>query len=218
MLHLGRKLTKPGTLDLKKHEIDAYLNNGINGVIVEDYYGDLEDVQQTFLYLYQFKKDIIYGVNCLWDYQISFELAKLYNAKFIQIDSICGHLPITQDNNFGVELNNSRNIFEIIVIGGVRFKYQPYLSGRSLKEDLEIGMQRCDGIVVTGSGTGLETPLDKIKRFREVIGNFPLIIGAGLTVENCIKNLSIGNAAIVGSYVKENHQVNEEVSSKHVNN
>ncbi|MDD4188096.1 MAG: BtpA/SgcQ family protein [Bacilli bacterium] len=125
MLHLGRRPTKASALDLTKDEIDTYLNNGISEVIVEDYFGDLEDVQQTLEYLWA-------------------------------------------------------------------------------------------GIVVTGAGTGLETPLNKAKNFKEIMGNYLLIIGAGLTLDNCVESLSIGDTAIVGSYVKNNHQDNGEVSSEYV--
>jgi predicted TIM-barrel enzyme len=41
-------------------------------------------------------------------------------------------------------------------------------------------MTRCDAIVVTGSATGTETEMDKIRKFREVIDDFPLIAGAVL--------------------------------------
>ena len=70
-----------------------------------------------------------------------------------------------------------------------------------MEEDLKMGMKLCDAIVVTGQGTGKETPLDKIKYFRSVIGNFPLIIGAGLTADN-INQMEWVDGAIVGSYFK----------------
>ena len=216
MLHLGRKSTHEEALDLTKYEIDSYLENGINSVIVEDYFGDLEDVQQTLKYLHQFKKDVVYGLNYLRDYKIAFELAKNFNAKFIQIDSVCGHLPEYIDQEFEYEINELRNYANIPLIGGVRFKYKPYLSGRTLEEDLLLGINRCNGIVVTGSGTGIETPLDKIKKFKEIIKEYPLIIGAGLTLDNCIDSLSVADAAIVGSYIKNNHQDNGIVSPENV--
>jgi len=216
MLHLGRKSTHEEALNLTKYEIDSYLENGINGVIVEDYFGDLKDVQQTLKYLHQFRDNIIYGLNYLRDYKTAFKLAMEFNVKFIQIDSVCGHLPEYKDQEFENELNELRNYANIPLIGGVRFKYKPYLSGRTLEEDLLLGMHRCNGIVVTGSGTGIETPLDKIKLFREILEDFPLIVGAGLTLDNCIDSLSVADAAIVGSYIKNNHRDDGIVSPENV--
>jgi hypothetical protein len=37
-------------------------------------------------YLNTERRDIIYGLNTLGDYELSFALADQYNAKFIQID------------------------------------------------------------------------------------------------------------------------------------
>jgi uncharacterized protein len=216
MLHLGRRETKEDALELTKKEIDAYMENGMDGVIVEDYFGDLEEVEKTLEYLYDLRKDIIYGVNYLSSYKKAFELAKDYDAKFIQIDSLSGHLTVSDDFVYGEQLNKLRELTNKPIIGGVRFKYQPYLSQRTLEEDLIIGMQRSDGIVVTGEGTGLETPLDKAKKFKEIIKDFPLIIGAGLNMENCIESLTIGDATIVGSYVKDNHCDYGEVSAENV--
>lgn len=216
MLHLGRRDNYDDALELTKREIDSYLENGISGVIVEDYFGDLEDVRQTLEYLQSFRSDAVYGLNYLRDYQTAFELAEEYKAKFIQIDSVSGHLHAASDAIYADELNGLRKQTRIPVIGGVRFKYQPHLSGRTLEEDLHLGMQRCDGIVVTGSGTGVETPLEKAREFKSIIGDYPLIIGAGINYDNCALSLSVGDAAIVGSYVKDNHQDTGEVSAKYV--
>jgi len=98
----------------------------------------------------------------------------------------------------------------------VRFKYQPYLSNRSLKADLEIGMEHCDAIAVTGAGTGIDTEIEKIREFRKIIGNFSLVVAAGMTKETIREKLSIGDAAIVGSTFKDNRKDSGDVSAEHV--
>ena len=116
-------------------------------------------------------------------------------------------------------------------MGGVWPKYYTPVKGSVLEDDLRIGMERCDAIVVTGSGTGKETPLDKIKKFREILSssicsahqtydkdcrlcnsriNFPLIVGAGLTIDNAHEQLSIADGAIVGTAMKfDNNTMNK---------
>ena len=69
-------------------------------------------------------------------------------------------------------------------------------------------MERADAIVVTGEGTGKETPLDKIKRFREKIGDFPLVVGAGVDSYNVMGQLKIADGAIIGSYFKKGYTWN----------
>ena len=63
-------------------------------------------------------------------------------------------------------------------------------------------MKMAEAIVVTGAGTGKETPFDKIKRFREIIGERPLAVGAGLTPKNAYELLCISNGATVGTSLK----------------
>lgn len=89
-------------------------------------------------------------------------------------------------------------------------------SGRTLTEDLKIGMGRCDAVVCTGEGTGLATPMDKVEKFRQILGDFPVIIGAGVTidmVEACRRN---SDGVIVGSWFKDNHRAEYSVNEDNV--
>lgn len=218
MIHLKGE-DQEEKLEIAKKEIDQLINNGIDAVIIENYFGSPEDVEEVLKYITQERKNIIYGINVLDDDQKSFELAIKYDVKFIQIDSVAGHLNLEEDSKYHEYITKMRNQTTAYVLGGVRFKYQPYLSGRSLEEDLKIGMSRCDGIVVTGTGTGMETDLDKVREFRSILGNdFPLIIGAGLTAENCETQLSIADGAIIGSYLKDTYKDDGNVCVDHVRN
>lgn len=203
MLHLKGENAQE-RLERAKREIDIYVENGVDAVIVEDYFGDVGDVERALEYLSIERPDVIYGVNVLDKFEESYELARCYGAKFMQVDSVAGHLePGESDEAYAAAIERCRADKKVYVIGGVRFKYQPYLSGRSLDQDLLIGKQRCDAICVTGEGTGLDTDIQKISEFREIIGDFPLIVGAGLTPQNLVDKLSVADGAIVGSYFKE---------------
>ena len=135
--------------------------------------------------------------------EIAFDMAWKYGARFVQLDSVCGHLEPSYEKPFLKKLETLRGEGDIFLLGGVRFKYQPVRSGRSLEEDLKLGMERCDAIVVTGEGTGISTDLEKIKTFRGILGDFPLIVGAGMTAETAKEQLAFSDGAIVGSYFKE---------------
>jgi predicted TIM-barrel enzyme len=99
-------------------------------------------------------------------------------------------------NKFRQEFQN------IAVLGGVWPKYYTPVFNSNLENDLKQGVKRANAIVVTGSGTGKETPLEKIEEFRKIIGNYPLIVGAGLNINNAYEQLSIADGAIVGSCLK----------------
>lgn len=215
MLHLKGD-TDEEVFERAKKEIKDYYENGVDAVIVENYFGDYHHMVRVLEYLQQNMPDKIYGVNCLDHDTMNFELGMKYGASFIQLDSVAGHLDFRNDETFDAFMKLFRERYQGCVIGGVRFKYQPYKSGRSLEEDLKIGMTRCDAIVVTEDATGQETSMEKIKKFRGIIGNFPLVIGAGVTPDNCAEQFSVADAAIIGSYFKDTYKDTGDVDPKHV--
>ena len=217
MLHLNG-YTPDRVHDWAKREIEDLYNNGVDAVLVEDYFGTAEDVIWALDYLKSQYPDHVYGVNLLGDAERAFSLAAEYGASFLQMDSVCGHLRPgsgmrghdrpsimrkTCDGDFAERLAELRAEYPVFLLGGVRFKYQPVLSGRSIEEDLVLGMDRCDAVVVTGEGTGINTSITKIRRFRDTLGDFPLFVGAGMTAETCREQLSAADGAIVGSWFKK---------------
>ncbi len=143
------------------------------------------------------------GINILPnDYQLAFELADEFNGDFIQLDFVAG----TYWNNKFINESHYNEIkskySDVIVLGGVWPKYYNPIEGSVLKDDIETAMKRAEAIVVTGKGTGKQTPLDKIQEFKNVLGSHPLIVGAGLTPANVGEQLTIADGAIVGSCFK----------------
>lgn len=215
MLHL--KGDSPAEkLDIACRETEILWSSGVDAVIVENYFGSTDDVVAVCQWLKDKAPEVVFGVNILKDDRRAFDVANAFGARFIQLDSVAGHLPVAEDVDFGDWLNQERARSKAFVLGGVRFKYQPYLSGRPLAEDLLIGKSRCDAVVVTGEGTGLQTPTDKTAQFRAILGpEFPIVIGAGVTPESCARDLTGANAVIVGSYLKDTHVDTGNVDREH---
>ena len=146
------------------------------------------------------------GINILPnEFAYALELANKYPfVGFIQLDHVAG--TYTSGKLDIQSYNDARDKSPMTkVFGGVWPKYYQPIGGSDFESDLKVGIQRADAIVITGPGTGKETPYDKIKKAREVIGEHPLIIGAGLTPDNAYKQLCISNGAIVGSSLKLNN-------------
>lgn len=216
MLHMKSGKGKNALLRMQI-ETDIYIKNGVDAVLVENYFGDMKDCEQGLAWLQKNRPDVCYGVNILGGYEHAFYLADQYDADFIQIDSVCGNLRPKQDAVYEEELNYMREKYpHIQVLGGVRFKYQPLRSGRTLKEDLEISRKRCTAVVTTGDGTGIMTPTEKLIEFRELLGDFPLVVGAGVTDKNVEEQLQYADAVIIGSWLKENHMAGNDVSEEYV--
>ncbi|MBP3656528.1 MAG: membrane biogenesis protein [Clostridia bacterium] len=215
MLHL-KSDAGMDALERAKREIDIYLHNGVEALMVENYFGSADECAQVLAWLQKNMPSAMYGVNILGDAPLAFELSLRYGAKFIQIDSVCGHLPPAADEKLARRLSELRAAVDVCLLGGVRFKYQPVRSGRTQEEDLVIGMQRCDAIVVTGDGTGMATPEEKIAQFRRTLGSYPLITGAGVTADTIASTLAVSDGVIVGSYLKDGHRDYGEVCEAHV--
>ena len=196
-------------------EAQIYRDNGVDAVIVEDYFGDANDVKAG-LELLSEKGGFNIGVNILDNWQLSWEYAKRYGAGFIQVDSVCGHLTPEEDVVYGKMIDEYMKEGGIYVIGGVRFKYKPVLSGNDLSTDLKTGMKRCHAIAVTGDGTGMDSPTEKIREFRKIVGDFPLVVAAGMNKDTVFEKLSLCDAAIVGSTFKDTRKDSGDVSAEHV--
>lgn len=177
-------------------EAVIYSKVGIDGVIVEDFHGNVQDVEDTLETFSKVNFPLEIGVNVLSEPYSSFEIADLYGASFVQFDSMqSGDLEIETYKKLRSSFPN------ICVLGGVRFKYKSS-TGRSLEEDLAEAVSLCDAIVTTGEGTGKETPIEKLRDFRRVLGNFPLIVGAGVNENNISEQSKIVDGAIIGSAFK----------------
>lgn len=177
-------------------EIKIFESEGLDGAIVENYHGSIEDMLRALDSLSERETSLALGVNFLGNPYQSLYLAKKFNAKFVQFDSVQRqHINVTRYESI-------RALHpEIYVFGGVRFKYQNP-TGLSLKEDIEDGKSRCDAVVTTGAGTGIETPLHKLYEFKSFLPDFPLLVGAGVNINNVYSQLEIADGAIVGSSLK----------------
>jgi len=205
MLHMGGD-TPADRLARAVEEARIMAGEGIDGLVVENYFGDADDVERAVDQLLALRLDPRIGINVLRDNDRAFTLARKYPVDFIQIDSVCGHLTPDRDAAFALDLAADRASVPALLLGGVRFKYQPVQSGRTEEEDLRLGATRCDVMVVTSEATGQETDPAKIRRFREVsAGRVPILIGAGMTESNAALQLSLADGAIVGSWLKEGH-------------
>ena len=99
MLHFKGE-NRQDKLDRCLREAEIYRDNGVDAVIVEDYFGDAEDVKAG-LELLKGKGGFTIGVNILDNWELSWEYAKKYGADFIQVDSVAGHLTPEEDISYG---------------------------------------------------------------------------------------------------------------------
>lgn len=195
MIHLAGS-SKSEKIKRALEELTVYEEEGLDGAIIEDYHGDFNDVYEALHQISVRGFKIQIGVNVLSNPYSAFELSCKFGSRFVQFDSVQ-----TRDLDLGLYGTLRKKYTELVVLGGVGFKYIPP-TGNPLVVDLEQGISRCDAVVTTGSGTGVETPLEKLKQFKDTLGKFPLVVGAGVNLENVQEQLKVSDGAIVGSYFK----------------
>lgn len=215
MLHLKGD-NKEDIFERFKRELATYVECKVDGIVIETYFGTYSSLEQALKYAEESGIAIPYGVNCLNVDTMGFVLAERYHAKFLQLDSVVGHVKPRDEETLQAYFDYMRPQYAGYVLGGVRFKYQPLLSDRTLAEDLAIAKTRCDGICVTQDRTGQETSIEKIKEFKEDIGQFPLIVAAGVTPKNIYESFAYADAAIVGSYFKDTYTDDGEICADHI--
>lgn len=192
MLHLGGTNPLGQAID----DYDIYQAEGLDAVIIENYHGTVENVEDFIARAPLSSWNMKIGVNVLGDFELSFSLADRYGADFIQIDSV-------QPPDIDVELycHCRKEYPNLVVLGGIGFKYTTNPED-NLKSWLGFGRLETDAIVTTGKGTGKETPLEKLIEYKRVLGEFPLIEGAGSNAQTVYEHLSVADGVIVGSYFK----------------
>lgn len=213
MIHLAG----PDVVAKALEEIDIYAQEGLSGVIIENYHGNLSEVRQVLSKLTMNLPLIRIGINILPnEFEEAFALAQQFPiVSFIQLDYIAGHYGagdkvIELDADKFIEVSMSTRAVE--VYGGVWPKYYNPIKESILSVDIFDAMFLGNAVVVTGEGTGYETPLDKIKQFNELIdGKSKLIVGAGLTAQNVKEQLQYANGGIVGSAFKPNGRTGQMV-------
>lgn len=212
----SRGVTVEDAVSLAEKETDAYVENGIDGILVETYFGNYKNADAILAMMKRRHGNVPLGINCLNVDAMGFEMANDHNCGFIQIDSVVGHVKPRDEESIAEFFKRFRSRTDAYLMGGVRFKYQPVLSENTLEQDLVTAMDRCDAICVTQDATGQETSLDKIISFRNAIGSFPLFVCAGVTPENVAEQLKYADGAVTGSYFKDTYKDTGTVCPEHV--
>lgn len=157
-----------------------------------------------------------YGVNVLWDPERSLDVAKATGAKFVR-EIFTG----VYGSDFGIwNTNVGETIRHQVRLGAkdvkLLFNIVPeaaaYLGDRSIESIAKstIFNNRPDALCVSGLTAGTETDSAILKRVKDIAQDTVVIANTGVRPANVKEQLSIADAAIVGTTFKvdgkfENH-------------
>jgi hypothetical protein len=101
---------------------------------------------------------------------------------------------------------------DVMIWADIQTKYTKNVIPQPITQSAEDAEKaQADAIIVTGTATGKETPLDDIIRVKEVV-SIPVLAGSGTTVQNVRDVLRAADGAIVGSALKEDGKAINTVS------
>jgi len=86
--------------------------------------------------------------------------------------------------------------------------------GAEAKDSWHRGL--ADGLIISGQGTGKQTPHEFLEEARRAVPEAPILIGSGMTPENLGGPLNKANGWIVGSSLKFGGVLENQVNSKSV--
>jgi len=151
------------------------------------------------------------GINVLRnDGMAAMSIAHASGADFIRVNVLAGARLCDQGIIEGkaaeiLRLRASIQGTNIKILADVDVKHSAALAPRPLIEEAEELLCRAgaDGLIVSGSGTGKETPLDKVAELRRAFPGAFIAIGSGATSGNVSKYIAHASAIIVGSSIKQ---------------
>lgn len=177
-------------------------HNGTD-ILIESYKAVRQEVGDWFV-----------GVN---DLTSSLNVSEL-NSNAIWIDN----LGIQEDQN---EQEESQKIWESkndeLIFGGIAFKYQKNV--KDLSKVAKLAMNYCDVITTSGDKTGKPPSLDKIETIRNAIGEKPMAIASGITIDN-ISSFDTVDYFLVSTGISKSfteldpHKLEELIRKNHGNN
>lgn len=112
-----------------------------------------------------------------------------------------------------IAFRRSLGLEQVKILADVQVKHAhmllPYITiEQSAKEAADNG---ADGIIVTGSSIGEETPLAMIERVKKAV-RLPVFAGSGVKASNIRAQMEVADGAIIGSSLKEDGRLTNPIS------
>lgn len=106
----------------------------------------------------------------------------------------------------------------VAIVADAHVKHATPLGQEPLADHVRelVGRALADAIVVSGVATGSPPTVERVREAREAAGSTPLLVGSGLDARNARELLAHANGAIVGTALKRDGVVANEVDPERV--
>lgn len=211
-------------------DLSALLEGGIDSAMIENY-GDVpfcrdKIPRETMAAMSIAVREIsrfggqklrFFGVNVLRnDWESAIAIAAAVKADFMRINILTGvavtDQGIIQGGSFNC-LNYRKKVHpDLKILADIFVKHSTPLAvdpdvvlEDTVKDTVYRG--QADGLIVSGSRTGLKPDISRVKRVSKTVPGVPILIGSGLTVENASELLQYTSGAIVGTSIKSDGKI-----------
>ena len=161
------------------------------------------------------------GISVLWnDYKTALSLAKILDLQFIRV-------PVFVDKvktNYGIIESQAKKVIEyrksigaenVALFTDIHVKHAQLLSKNDIVTSAKNAIKNhSDGLIITGKWTGDSPDLNELKKIRESIDSFPILIGSGTDKDNIKSLFEYADGAIVSTSLKEGKNKKKEVNIK----
>ena len=205
---------------------------GMDGIIIENY-GDMTyfpgkvgpETVASMTYIIskvREKIDLPIGVCVLTDPFSSLAIAYVTNSQFIRatvfIEAVMDVSGIIVGKPHELlRFRKFLNSEKIKIFADIQVKHSAPLGDKSIEDSArDAAYFQADAIIVSGPHTGLETPLEKLKKVKKAIRKstnpkIPIFVGSGVNLRNVKEILKYANGVIVGTSIKRGNKTTNPI-------
>lgn len=161
------------------------------------------------------------GVNVLRnDARAAVAIAAAADLDFVRINVLQGAFVTDQGLIEGdaaaVLRDRSALAPRVRILADVRVKHAVPLAPRPIQEEARDLMARggADALIVTGAGTGSETPMERLAEVRTACPEATILVGSGATRRTVSRLLDVADGVIVGTAIKRGGRTTAPVDAR----
>jgi hypothetical protein len=240
MLHLSalpgdpgfdHKAGMAGVISRAARELEALQAGGVDGVMFSNefslpYLTKTEPITSMAMarIIGELSCDIQipFGVNVLWDGVASIDLAAASGARFVReiFTGVYASDFGLWDTNVGRAARHRSRIgaTDVKLLFNIVPESATYLAYRDIEDVTKTTVFATlpDALCVSGLTAGSSTDSQVLAKVKGAAGNVPVIVNTGMRAGNAVEQLSIADAAVVGTFFKKDGVFENEADSKRV--
>ncbi len=143
------------------------------------------------------------------DWRAALNIAKKAGCAYVRIDVFvdrvqCNQGIIEPEADAIIAYRKKIGAEHIAIFADIQVKHKILLEkGKDLITSAQQAMDAgAAAVTVTGTATGEETPIADVRHVKEAFPEFPVLIGAGVNLNNAHEQFSVADGAFVGSSLK----------------